>query len=239
MAVSSIDFVTGYTGNGVTTAFAFSFKVISSSDLRVYLETGASTGLFTLKTLSTHYTVTFDATAETGTVTFLTAPPNNYRVVITRVTPTTQGTNLDIEGRSPAKTLEGMVDKVTMLAQEALEKLGRAALFRVTPVDPDPVDMDRPTDRRALIWEDNGDGTWTIVNSVYDPDEQVAAAAASAAAAAVSAAAAAASAALFVTTSGLIADRPAAPSVNTTYYATDTGELALFTVASGRWHSWP
>lgn len=239
MAVSTIDFVTSYTANGVLTAFAFSFKIISSSDLRVYEETAASSGVFTLKTLTTHYTVSFDAAAETGTVTFLVAPTNGKRVVITRVTPTTQGTNLDREGRSPAKTIEGMVDKATMLAQEALEKLSRGFLFRVAPVDPEPVDVDRATTRRALIWRDNANGTWTIINSTYDPDEQVALATAQAVLAAASAAAAAASAALFVTQSGLIAARPLSPAANQTYYATDTGELAYYSIASGRWHPWP
>jgi len=239
MAVSTIDFIVSHNANGVLVDFAFAFKIISSADLRVYEETAEASGVFTLKTLSTHYTVVFDAAAETGTVTFLVAPGNLKRVGITRVTPTTQGTNLDREGRSPAKTIEGMVDKATMLAQEALEKLSRGFLFRPFPADPEPCDVDPLTDRRALIAEDNGDGTWTLVPSTYDPDEQVAAAAASAAAAAVSAAAAAASAALFVTTSGTIAARTAMPAVNTVYYATDTGELAYFSTASGRWHSWP
>ena len=239
MAVSTIDFVMSYNANGVLTAFAFSFKLISSSDLRVYVETAEDSGVFTLKTLSTHYTVSFDTAAETGTVTFLVAPADGLRIGLTRVTPTTQGTNLDKEGRSPAKTIEGMVDKATILAQEALEKLSRGFLFRPFPADPEPCDVDPLTDRRCLVAEDNGDGTWTLVPSTYDPDEAQTDSAASAAAAAVSAAAAAASAALFVTQSGLIAARPLAPAANQTYYATDTGELAYYSIASGRWHPWP
>ena len=254
MAVSSTDFVVSYNANGVLVDFAFAFKIIAQTDLKVYEETAASSGLFTLKTLSTHYTVVFDSTAETGTVTFLSAPGDLKRVVITRDTPDTQATNLDIEGRSPAKTLEGMVDKVTLLAQEALEKLSRAILFRVAPVDPAAVDIDPLTDRRALIAESNGDGTFTIVPSVYDPDTQVAAAAASATAAAssatsaassataasASATAAAASAALAATlslsyASGTIAARSAAPATNQIYYATDTGELAIYITTAARW----
>ena len=233
MAVSTTDLVVGYTGNGVTTAFSFPCKLLAQTDVRVYLETGAATGLFTLKTISTHYTVSFDSDAETCTVTFLSAPTSSYRVVITRETPRTQGTNLDREGRSPAKTHEGMIDKATMLAQEALEKISRVPTFRIAPVDPAAVDIDPLTDRRALIAEDNGDGTWTLIPSTYDPDEMVAAAAASAAAAAASAALMTTGA--YANLSGLISARPAAPTILTFYYATDDDTVTLYIPAAGRW----
>lgn len=251
MAVSTTDFVYSYTGNGGTTAFSFPAKLLAQTDVRVYLETGVATDVFTLKTISTHYTVSFDSDAETCTVTFLAAPTNGYRVGITRETPRTQGTNLDREGRSPAKTVEGMVDKATMLAQEAIEKTSRAPLFRVFPVDPDPVDIDPLEDRRALIAQDNGDGTWTLIPSTNDPDELAIDAAASAAAAAASESAAAASeaAALAAQTaaefaqaaieaqqqSGLASAKPVAPATRVEWYSTDTDTLEIWRPEAGRW----
>lgn len=219
MSVSTTDLVYSYTGNEVTTAFSFPAKVLAQTDVRVYLETGVGTGLFDLKTISTHYTISFDSDAETCTVTFLTAPKSGYRVGIGRETPRTQGTSLDREGRSPAKTIEGMVDKAVMLAQEALEKISRAPLFRQFPADPTVPDIDPLEDRRALIAQDNGDGTYTLVMSDYDPDELVNEATILASA----------------YSSGLAADRPAAPTSRKMYYSTDTGELAIYIPDAGRW----
>lgn len=219
MAVSTTDLVVSYNANGVLTAFSFPCKVLAQTDVRVYLETAAASGLFTLKTISTHYTIVFDSEAETCTVTFLVAPTSGFRVGISRETPRTQGTSLDREGRSPAKTIEGMADKAIMLAQEALEKVSRVPTFRQFPADPAAVDIDPLTTRRALIAEDNGDGTWTIIPSTYDPDELREEAAILA----------------LAYSEGLIADRPAAPSVRKAYYATDTGEYAHYIPTAGRW----
>lgn len=179
-------------GNGAKVAFDFSFKIFDETDLIVYNE--SSSGVYTEKVLTTHYTVDFDSDDESGTVTWVTAPANGTYSVIVGDMPQTQGTTFPREGSSPAKDYENAYDRHTILLQEMQEELNRCVKSPQTPVNPDPIDVDPLEDRRALVAEDNGDGTWTLVPSEYDPDEAQTDAAASATAAAASATAAAGSA---------------------------------------------
>jgi len=106
-------------GNGVIVAFNFSFKILATSDLVVSKldVNGVSSGTLIL---GTDYTVTFDPIAETGTVTYTVAPVNGGFAVIARNSNNQQQTSLPREGTMPAKTVETMVDKLTMLLQEAI-----------------------------------------------------------------------------------------------------------------------
>jgi hypothetical protein len=106
-------------GNGVIVAFNFSFKILATSDLVVSKldANGVSSGTLIL---GTDYTVTFDPIAETGTVTFTVAVVNGGFAVIARNSNNQQQTSLPREGSVPAKTVETMIDKLTMLVQEDL-----------------------------------------------------------------------------------------------------------------------
>ena len=55
MTVSSTTVKNSYSGNGSTTAFAYTFKIFANTDLQVIIR--SSTGTETVKTLTTHYTV--------------------------------------------------------------------------------------------------------------------------------------------------------------------------------------
>src|SRR6185437_9068046 len=104
-------------GNGVIVAFGFSFKILAATDLAVY-KIDANGNQSALLVLGTDYTVTFDPIAETGTVTYTIAPVAGGFSLITRVSNDQQQTSLPREGPAPAKTIETMVDKLTMLVQE-------------------------------------------------------------------------------------------------------------------------
>lgn len=123
MSVASIYAASLQNANGVKTDFDFAFKIFASTDLKVYIETGVGTGVYTLKTLTTHYTVTFDTTNETGTVKFLAAPGDGLRVKIVRDLPQTQASRLPIEGIMPAKTVENALDKAVLIAQELQDQI--------------------------------------------------------------------------------------------------------------------
>jgi len=56
MTVSSTTVKNSYSGNGSTTQFAYGYKIFADSDLIVIIRTD-STGVETVKTLTTHYTV--------------------------------------------------------------------------------------------------------------------------------------------------------------------------------------
>ena len=56
MTVSTTTLKNSYAGNGSTTVFAYAFKIFASSEIKVYIRTDA-TGVETLKSETTHYTV--------------------------------------------------------------------------------------------------------------------------------------------------------------------------------------
>src|SRR5262245_6076456 len=99
-----------FAGNGVTTAFAFDFKVFGAADLVVRLVNN-STGASTLQTLTTHYSVSGVGEDTGGTVTFLTAPPAGYTVEIQGATPETQPTSFRNQGRFLEESHEDTADR--------------------------------------------------------------------------------------------------------------------------------
>lgn len=105
-----------YTGDGTTTAFPFSFLILANTDLQV-IETVIATGVQTLKTLTTDYTVSGVGTGS-GTVTAVVAPANTVTWTLARAMPRTQTTDYVEGDKFPASTHELALDKLTMIAQE-------------------------------------------------------------------------------------------------------------------------
>src|SRR5512139_159452 len=66
-----------YTGNGSSTAFPYTFKILAQGELNVYVN-----GV--LKALTTDYTVSGVGNDAGGSVTFLVAPTNGHQVLILR-----------------------------------------------------------------------------------------------------------------------------------------------------------
>lgn len=104
-------------GNGVTLAFSGSFKILAPTDLVVSKVDASGNSSGTL-ILGTDYTVTFDPIAETWTVTYTSAPVTGGFSNVERSSDITQETSLPREGTIPAKTVETMIDKLTMIMQE-------------------------------------------------------------------------------------------------------------------------
>ena len=122
MSVTSTVAVVESAGNDVQLAFDFNFKIFSSSDLVVKKKTAA--GVYTDPLiLGVDYTVVFDSDAETGTVTYTTAPVSSGAAYIARSTGLVQNTVWPREGKVPAKTLENAVDKLTLLVQELAARI--------------------------------------------------------------------------------------------------------------------
>lgn len=220
-------------GNGVKVAFDFAFKILAKTDLVVRKKSAA--GVYgSVLTVDVDYTVVFDSIAETGTVTYTVAPVNGGASNIQRSSDRTQATVYPREGTLPAKTTETALDKLTLLVQEIYYWLSkRVPAYAAQPSNPAQLIITTPTDRRAMVYVTNGDGTYNISPSVYDPDQAQADSAASAAAAAASAASAAAIVAAAYGY-GLYSARPS-PTSNFFYYSTDRDSLELFIVAANRW----
>lgn len=131
MTLSTTDSRFSYDGDAVTVAFSFPRKVVEASHLKVYLydEDDAS---MALQTLNTHYTFLGSGLANgiyaTATITFLTAPGTDKKVVIFRDPTLTQET--DFTGESNVlTTLNRKVDLLTMKLQRADDRLDRAILL--------------------------------------------------------------------------------------------------------------
>ena len=102
-----------YTGNNITTVFAYTFKIFADSEIKVYVDA-------VLKTLTTHYTVSGAGSASGGNVTFTTGntPGTGAKVVLLRNIAKTQVTDYVENDSFPAETHESALDKLTMLVQD-------------------------------------------------------------------------------------------------------------------------
>ncbi len=130
MSVSSTTTKNSYAGNGSTTAFAYGFKIFADADLEVIIR--ASTGAETVKTLTTHYTVSNAGNDSGGNVTFTTGntPASGETVVIRRNLALTQSTDYVENDPFPAESHEDGLDRLTMVSQNLQEQLDRS--FKVS-----------------------------------------------------------------------------------------------------------
>jgi len=198
MTISSTVNRVSYTGNGVTTAFAFSYPFQSTSDLKV-LKVTIADGTEVLQTITTHYTISGTTTngvyASGGTVNMVAAPSASYKLVIYREPALTQTIDLVENDALPAETLEQGLDKAVLILQRLDERLDRAITlpdgFTATFSPSLPSDIN--TANAVLVVNAAGDG-WDVgptTTEIEDAEAEATAAAASAAAASASAAAAA------------------------------------------------
>lgn len=105
-----------YTGNGATTQYDFTFRILDKSHLLVQtLDTSES--IVTL-TLGTDYTVTGVNRYNGGKVVLTSALPTGYKISIERKTPVTQETSIRNQGGFFPEIHEDAFDKLTMLVQQ-------------------------------------------------------------------------------------------------------------------------
>ena len=124
MTISSTTVKVSYSGNGSTTVFAYTFKILDDDEIQVIIR--SSTGTETVKTKTTDYTVSGVGSAGGGNITFVTAPTATQTVVLRRLTTQTQETDYIANDPFPADSHEDALDRITMVAQEIQEELGRA-----------------------------------------------------------------------------------------------------------------
>lgn len=140
MAVLEQNPIASSTANGATTVFPHAFKVLEADDLLVR---GLLAGAYTTFVLGVDYTVS-GLGADSGAVTFLTAPPSGMVITRTRRTRRRRLTDYQNNGDLPAATLNRDLDRLVMMAQEA-------AAAAQTP--------DTPTDALRFDLADNSAGT--------------------------------------------------------------------------------
>ncbi|EMV9400251.1 hypothetical protein AADU91_000658 [Klebsiella michiganensis] len=106
-----------YTGNGVTTQYDFTFRVLDKSHLLVQI-LDASENITTL-VLGSDYTVTGVNRYTGGKVVLTSALPAGYKISIERSTPVTQEASIRNQGGFFPEIHEDAFDKLTMLVQQA------------------------------------------------------------------------------------------------------------------------
>jgi len=126
MTISTTTIKNSYSGNGSTSAFTYTFKITDDDDIQVIIR--SSTGTETVKTKTTHYTVSGVGSAGGGTITFTAGniPTNTQTVILRRSTPQTQELDLIENSDLPSDSLENSYDKLTSIAQELQEQIDRS-----------------------------------------------------------------------------------------------------------------
>ena len=126
MTVSTTTLKNSYSGNGSTTAFAYTFPINTTTEITVIERSATGTEVVKAQgTGSTNYGIA-DNGATGGTVTMVTAPAAGTTLVILRNTTLTQETDYVANDPFPAETHEDALDKLQMQNQELQEELDRS-----------------------------------------------------------------------------------------------------------------
>ena len=135
MTVSSTTTRKSANGDGSNDEFPYDFKIFDDDDITVIIRTD-STGAETVKTKTTHYTVSGVGSASGGNVTFTSGniPASGETVVLLRTTARTQLTDYVANDPFPAESHEDALDKLTFITQELEEQLGRSLKVSQTNV---------------------------------------------------------------------------------------------------------
>jgi len=126
MTISSTTVKNSYSGNGTLTTFNYTFKIFADSDLQVIIRDASANE--TVKTLTTHYTVTGAGNANGGTIVFTSGniPSATETVVIRRAVPQTQAIDYIANDPFPAESHEEGLDRSMMSIQQLQEEVDRS-----------------------------------------------------------------------------------------------------------------
>src|SRR6056300_810133 len=126
MTISSTTVKNSYSGNGTLDTFNYTFKVFADADLQVIIRDASATE--TVKTLTTHYTVTGAGSASGGTIVFTAGniPTATETVVIRRASPQTQAIDYIANDPFPAESHEEGLDRSMMTLQQLQEEVDRS-----------------------------------------------------------------------------------------------------------------
>ncbi len=116
-----------YTADAAQVAFTYPFPIFADADIEVYEDA-------TLKTLTTHYTVTGAGNSAGGAVTFVTAPASGVIVTLRRNIAVSRTTDFQESGEFRAKVINDELDKMTAQIQQVEDQTERSLRLAVTDV---------------------------------------------------------------------------------------------------------
>ena len=183
MTISSTTVKNSYSGDGSTTTFTYTFKIFQDSDIQVIIR--SSTGTETIKTLTTHYTVTGAGVAGGGTVVFTSGniPTSTQTVVLRRNLPQTQSIDYIANDPFPAESHEEGLDRAMMAVQQLQEEVTRSIKLSKTNTMTSTEFTVGSSDRanKILAFDSSGEisvtqelgtyvGNWTTATTYYARD---------------------------------------------------------------------
>ena len=126
MTISSTTVKNSYSGNGTLNTFNYTFKIFADADIQVIIRDASATE--TVKTLTTHYTVTGAGNANGGTIVFTAGniPTATETVVLRRALPQTQSIDYIANDAFPAESHEEGLDRSMMAIQQLQEEVDRS-----------------------------------------------------------------------------------------------------------------
>lgn len=167
MTVSTTTTTISYTGDNATVNLPVPFQFDDDTDLEVIRRVTA-TGAETTLTITTDYTVT-GGDGSTGTVQMVSAPNSSVTTTIQRATAMTQSADYRENDPFPADTHEGVVDKLTRIAQENRNLVtGRALLLPATEAGSDNNTLPSSVDRASGFLYFDANGTPGIAAATTD-----------------------------------------------------------------------
>jgi hypothetical protein len=157
-----------YNGNGISTAFPFSFKILEKSDLKLLLVDGEGEKLLTsdyfvdLNSSVVHYPG-YSPGAEPPIDEQPPKVQEGQRLVIYRDVPITQETALDEHW--PFNVIEGMADKLTIIAQQIAAANQRTFQLSIALSNVEDVNTVLPyAPGKAFAWNKEGTALETVEN---------------------------------------------------------------------------
>jgi len=166
MTISTTIIKNSYSGDASNDTFAYQFKISTTADMEVIIRSAA--GAETVKTLTTHYTVTGAGTASGGNVVFESgAIPSATETVILRRS-TTQTQALDLVENDPftADSVESAFDKNLALVQELQEESNRSLKISRTNTMTSTEFTNSATDRASKVLAFDADGELSVTQEL-------------------------------------------------------------------------
>jgi hypothetical protein len=126
MTISTTIIKNSYSGDASNDTFAYQFKISTTADMQVIIR--SAVGAETVKTLTTHYTVTGAGESSGGNVVFEAGhiPAATETVILRRSTTQTQALDLVENDPFTADSVESAFDKNLALVQELQEESNRS-----------------------------------------------------------------------------------------------------------------
>ena len=166
MTISSTTVKNSYSGDGSQTTFVYGYKIFANTDIKVIIRSAAGTE--TVKSLTTHYTVTGVGSSSGGNVVFTSGniPTNTETVVLIRDVPQTQAIDYIANDPFPAETHEEGLDRATMTTQQVQEELDRAIKISRTNTMTSTEFAVGATDRASKVLGFDANGELTVTQEL-------------------------------------------------------------------------